>query len=388
MMQKSGNKVKVMTYSFYEDSFYNQRVGDIVFKEFTYNGIPVLALRHKKIPEDIHHALDNKELSTIASDLISREKPDVVHVGHSKNIAELVKVLKPLNIPYIVTLTDFFLICPKYILVTSSNTLCNGPEGGRACQNLCPELPVSYVIRRLETAREILFSAKKVVSPTKFLSAIFKKELAGIDIVVINYGLGYSRIKKNEKRYLKGDVVRFCYAGSLNPHKGVHILIDAFKKVCSNDASLIIYGSGPNDSYVSHLMAMAKEDRRIEFCGVYSEDRIGEILGNVDVVITPSLWHENSPFVLREALACNVPVIGSEAGGIAENIKDGVNGLLFRMGDSQHLKEVLQMVADNPAMLNMLKHNINGMMIPRVDQEAYAYERVYRQVRDPRYVST
>jgi hypothetical protein len=39
-------------------------------------------------------------------------------------------------------------------------------------------------------------------------------------------------------------------------------------------------------------------------------------------------------------------------------------------------------------MLNMLKHNINGMMIPRVDQEAYAYERVYRQVRDPRYVST
>ena len=388
MIQKSGNRVKVMTYSFHENSYYNQRMGDIVFKEFIYKGIPVLALRHKKIPEDIHRSLSDKELSTIASDFISKEKPDVVHVGHPMRICELIKALQPLNIPYIVTLTDFFLICPKYILFTSKNTLCSGPEGGKACQSLCPELPSGFITRRLETARDILFNAGLVVSPSRFLAGIFKKEFQDLDVKIINHGLRYSTVKRNERSYTKGDRIIFCYAGSLNPHKGVHILIDAFKRVCSNDAFLNIYGSGPDEFYVSRLMAMAKEDRRIEFCDVYSEDRVGEILSNVDVVITPSLWYENYPLVLHEALACNVPVIATDIGGLAEKIKDGVNGFLFRIADSQHLKEVLQMIADNPGILNTVKYSINGKMIPTVEQEAYTYERVYRQIKNPQYVST
>lgn len=388
MMQKSGNKVKVMTYSFYENSFYDQVIGSMVFKEFTYKGIPILALRHKKIPEDIHYALDDRGLAEVARDLVNRENPDVVHVGHSMRVGELVKVSQYLNIPYVLTLTDFFLICPKINLFTSRNTLCSGPEAGLACQKLCPELPIGFITKRLETARDILFNAKIVASPSRFLASIFEKEFQDLCVKIVNHGLRYSMLKRNGRSHTKGNGIIFCYAGSLNPHKGVHILIDAFKKVCSNQASLKIHGSGPEQSYINHLMAMAKEDRRIEFCGIYPEDRVGEILSNVDVVITPSLCYENYPLVLHEALACNVPVIATDAGGMAEKIKDRVNGFLFRMGDSQHLKEVLQMVADDPAILNMLKHNINSMTIPLVEQEAHTYERVYRQIKDPKYVST
>ncbi len=387
MMQKYGHKVRVLTYGSYENSFYdpriyNQRMGDIVLAQFTYKGIPILALRHKKIPGDIHQVLDEGDLAKVARDLVNREKPDVVHVGHPMRVGELVKVLKPLNIPYVVTLTDFFLACPKIYLFTSKNTLCDGPEGGIACGNLCPEIPNGFIKKRLETARDILFNAKAVVSPSRFLAGIFEKEFQDLNIRVVNHGLRYSIVKRNEKSYTKGDRIVFCYAGSLTSHKGVHTLIGAFKEVYSNDASLRIYGSGPYESYNNHLMAMAKEDKRIEFCGVYSEEQVGEILESVDVVITPSLWYENYPLILHEALACNVPVIATDIGGMAEKIKDGVNGFLFRMGDSQHLKEVLQMIADNPAMLNMLKHNINSMMIPTVEQEAYTYERIYRQIKD------
>lgn len=394
MIQKSGNKVKIMTYSFYKDSFYDQNMGSIEFKEFIYEGIPVLALRHKERYFDtidkekhVHQALENRELSKVASSLIRREKPDVVHVGHPMRVCELIRVLQPLNIPYVITLTDFFLICPKYTLSTSKNTLCTGPEGGRACQDLCPEFSNHFITRRLETARDILFNARLVVSPSSFLAGIFEKEFPDLNVKIINHGLRYSTLERNNRSYAKGDRIVFCYAGSLNHHKGVHILIDAFKKVSSNDAFLSIYGSGAHQSYVSDLMDMAKEDRRIEFCGVYSEDRVGEILSKLDVVITPSLWYENYPLFLHEALTCNVPVIASNAGGMAERIKDGTNGFLFRMGDSEHLKEVLQMVTDNPAILNNLKQNISSMMIPTVEQEAYIYERIYKQVRDPKYVS-
>ncbi len=380
MMQKCGNKVKVMTYGYGEDikdSSFDQSIGSIIYKEFIYKGIPVLALKHQKIPKDIHHALSEKELAKVAKDLINREKPDIVHVGHSMRLGNLVRILPGLNIPYIVTLTDFFLICPKYNLITSKNTLCSGPKGGNACQSSCPEFPIDSITSRLEMAREVLFNAKIVVSPSRFLAGMVEKEVYGLDIKIVNHGLKYSTVKRNEKSYTKGDRIVFCYAGSLNHHKGVHILIDAFKKVGSNNTFLKIYGSGPDDSYVSSLMTMAKKDRRIEFCDVFQEDRVGEILSHVDVVITPSLWYENYPLVLHEALACNVPVIATDIGGMAEKIKDGVNGFLFRLAESQHLKEVLQMIADNPPILDTVKHNNNNMMIPTVEQEAYTYERIY-----------
>jgi len=66
MMQKAGNRVKVITYSFYEDSFYDQRRGEILCKEFLYKGTPVLAIKHKQVPKDLHHALENTALAEIA----------------------------------------------------------------------------------------------------------------------------------------------------------------------------------------------------------------------------------------------------------------------------------------------------------------------------------
>jgi len=382
MIQKCGHKVKVMTYSYYKDSFYDQSKGNIVFKEFIYKGIPVLALRHKnsRIPEDLHHGLENKEMSHVAGDFISKENPDLVHIAHPKCIGELIRALNSVKIPYILTLTDFFLICPKFTLITSQNTLCSGPEAGRACQNHCPEFPKDLISRRLETARDFLLNAKMVTSLSEVSAEIIKKEFPGLEIKVINPGLRYSTLKSNNKIYKKGDKLVLCYAGSLNPHKGVHILIKAFKKVSSDNISLKIYGTGTDKSYSKQLLAMAKGDRRIEFCDVYSQEQVGEVLQRVDVVVVPSLWYETYCLILHEALSCNLPVIASDVGVMAGRVKDGVDGFLFRMGDSHHLREVLQRLLDNPAIMNEFKRNISSMVIPRVEQEAYAYERAYAQI--------
>ena len=119
MMQKAGNKVKVVSYSFYEDSFYDQTRGAILWKEFVYQGLPVLSLKHRQIPPDLNHTLGGTGLSEIARELIRREKPNIVHVGHPMRVSALVHALPTLRTPYIITLTDFFLACPKVILVTS-----------------------------------------------------------------------------------------------------------------------------------------------------------------------------------------------------------------------------------------------------------------------------
>jgi len=206
------------------------------------------------------------------------------------------------------------------------------------------------------------------------------REFPSLDIKVVNPGLRYGTLRKNERTLAKGDNLVFCYAGSLNPHKGVHVLIDAFKTVCSKDARLRIYGSVTDSSYVSRVKSMAEGDRRIEFSGVYNEDQVGEILRSIDVVIIPSLWYETYCLVMHESFACNVPQIASDVGVFADKIVDRQNSFLFRMGDSQHLSEIIQNIADNPIILNGIKRGIEQMVIPGIEQEAYTYNRMYTQI--------
>lgn len=377
MIQKAGNRVKIITYSFYEDSFYDQRRGEILGKEFTYKGIPILAIRHKRLPDDLNHAIGNMALTEVAGDVISMERPDIVHVGHPMRVGALVQALGPLDIPYILTLTDFFLPCPKVNLVPSRQPLCSGPEGGQACAKLCPELQSNYVDERLEVAKRILFKARLLVAPSAFVAGVFNREFPGLEVKVISHGLNFQRLKRNDKSYARGDRVVFCYAGSFNFHKGTHLLVEAFMRINSRNALLRMYGSGPDPLYVDNLMTLAGENDNIEFCGLYSEDKTGDILSSVDVIVIPSLCYESYSMILHEALACNVPVVAADLGGLAEKICDGVNGFLFKMGDSRHLQAVLQKIAEDPALLNPLKQNINSMVIQGVEQEAYTYARAY-----------
>ena len=150
------------------------------------------------------------------------------------------------------------------------------------------------------------------------------------------------------------------------------------------NAVLKIYGAGPDASYRKSLTSMAASNGNIEFCGVYPESQTGEVLSHADVIVVPSLCYENYPMTLHEALACNIPVIATKLGGMAERIKEGFNGFLFEMGDSRHLQTVLEAIVRDPPVLNPLKRNISSMMIQGVEQEAYTYARAYRRLSSDR----
>jgi len=378
IMQKWGHNVKVITYSFYENSFYDEIKGNLFSKEYLYQGIPVLAFKHKNIPPDIHFQLQDESLERIAREIIQKEEPDIIHAGHLMRMGEFILAAKMLEVPYILTLTDFWLICPKVILVNSEGDLCTGPRLGIICQKKCPELDGKFISTRLRISEHILLNAKTIISPSNFLASIFKNELPCLPVQIINHGINLHKLRKNKKSYKKGDKIIFGYAGSLNPHKGVHVIIEAFRKIKNHNIGLKIYGSG-DALYTNKLKEMAK-DNRIEFLGVYSENQIADVLENIDIIIIPSLWYENYPLILHEAFASNIPVLASNVGGMAEKVKDNINGYTFRISDSEHLKELIEKIIDNPELLNVLKHNIENIIVPSIEQEAFAYEKLYRDL--------
>ncbi|WP_159448149.1 glycosyltransferase [Papillibacter cinnamivorans] len=172
----------------------------------------------------------------------------------------------------------------------------------------------------------------------------------------------------------------FCYAGSLTRHKGVHLLLDAFRGLKGDGTGLLIYGSGPGE-YERRLRALAGDDGRIRFMGVYAPEDTASVFGGCDVVVIPSVWYENYPLVMHEALMSRVPVLASGIGGMSEKIKDGWNGNTFRVGDVEDLRQKMRDIVAHPSVLNQYKENLSGLLLPTVEQEASRYLKIFEELK-------
>jgi glycosyltransferase involved in cell wall biosynthesis len=375
-LQRDGHFAEVVTYDLYNTAPFRSELG---VTEYAYQNIPVVAVRHKTMPVDVHSSCEDPEIHRFALEFLRQRKAyDILHCAHAMRLTPFLKAARESGLPYMATLTDFWFICPKIILKTTSGSLCAGPEGGEACRRLCPELPSKFVSDRLETAKEILFGAKAVVSPSRFLAAIFKKEFPELEISIIRHGMDARALKPNRRIYGQGDRIVFGYTGGLAPHKGVHLLVEAFRGLEAGNARLKVYGSYSHEvEYAQRLLKIAEGDKRIEFCGTYKPTDVGDVLQGIDVVVVPSTWYENYPLAVHEALACNVPVIAADIGGLAEAIRNSVNGFIFRVGDVAELKNKLLQVVENPQRLNKIKENLGAHTPMLVEEEAYLYERLY-----------
>lgn len=125
-------------------------------------------------------------------------------------------------------------------------------------------------------------------------------------------------------------------------------------------------------------MEMAGGDSRIEFKGSYNFNDIEGILKPIDVVIVPSIWYENAPLTISTSLAYGIPVVTSDIGGMKEMIKDGHNGLTFKVEDPADLSTKIGLIADNPDLIVKFKQNIRYPI--RVEEEAFNTEMVYREL--------
>ena len=81
-------------------------------------------------------------------------------------------------------------------------------------------------------------------------------------------------------------------------------------------------------------------------------------MAETDWVVVPSIWWENSPLVIQEAFFHGRPVICSDIGGMAEKVRDGVDGLHFRRNDAFSLAGAFETAATSPRLWKGLREGI------------------------------
>jgi glycosyltransferase involved in cell wall biosynthesis len=374
-LQKNGHHVKVLTYGIIETEDYHFQDG-VLIKEYVFEGVPVISVRHVNIPAEVSFSIFDPDMEKIFHSLLEKNSFDIIHVCHPMRTGTIIKVAKKYDIPVILTLTDFWLMCPRGIASTPQGNLCEGSRDGEQCISECYGPLWSEKIRQRFSDATLVFSmVSRVVFPTVFLKNMFSKKMYSEPSDLIRFGNDYRYIRYNMKQYSETSDVRLGFLSSLLPHKGAHILVAAFIEAHQDNMSLKIFGDPLHEQEYFEKMKNLSKNHPVDFLGKYCNDDLESILEDLDVVILPSLWWENTPLVMLRALAHKVPVIVSDFPGMTEVVRDRVDGFVFRPGEFKDLENILKKIGKNPTLLNEIKKNIS--YLKRIEEETFEYECIY-----------
>lgn len=288
--------------------------------------------------------------------LLEQERPDIAHmhiISHQLTMS-IVDELRRHGIPSVITLHDYKIGCPAYVLYRDGQPcrLCTTGHVENAFRYRC--LKGSRAASLLATTEARLARARHSwdhidihIGPSAFAGDVAIE--AGIPrdrVHVIPNFLPDSEVSQRASRF--ADPPRFFLASRLEAVKGVRELLAAFVGAPRELGTLVIAGAG--GELEDDVQAAATREPNIEYLGRISRDDVLDQLRRSRAALVPSLWDENNPMSLLEARAAGVPVIATRVGGLPEMVTDGVDGLLVDPGDVLALRAAASQLAENPAL--------------------------------------
>lgn len=324
---------------------------------------------------------------------LAETKPELVHFQHVQGVsARLISLAQ--HLPRVMTLHDYWYFCANSQLIRPDRQVCGGPRAGWNCVDCATAradlrplralkplvaLPFAY---RNAYLRDLLRGIDLFIAPSSFLRQQYIRHgFAGDRIRVLENGVDLERLHAESDAVVELPQVRphFAFIGSLAWQKGVHVLIKAFNQI-SEQAALTIYGSEKVFPEYAQALRQLAANPNIRFAGALDHRAVGKALQTIDCLVVPSVWYENSPLVIQEAFAMNVPVIASRLGALEEKVQAGVNGCLFAPGDDRELAQVLRQLIQQPETLASLR--LNTRCGPDMRQHTLVVESLYREIID------
>lgn len=316
------------------------------FTIYRYNPLNVYHTYHAKetsaLLKPLWHLIDlwNPYSFTVVKELLKEEKPDIVHTHNLGGISlSAFSAIRALRLPHIHTLHDYSLLCPRATFMHGDGTLCTSP------------LIACRLYARVK--RELAKSPDVVTAPSRYVLRKHTEEgyFSAARHECLPLGIAQPRGITLQKH---SGPVNILFVGQIVHHKGIGILLNAFMGIDDEDIHLHIVGKGPD---LDRFRRMAAADRRITFHGFVTSEELDRIFRTANCMVVPSLWHDNSPMVIYEALSYGLPVIGSRVGGIPELIEDGCNGFLVEPGNIDELRSKLNLLISNPDLAYRLGQN-------------------------------
>lgn len=321
---------------------------------------------------------------------------------------QVIEVAKQMGLPVVLTLTEYYFMCPRLNLMHANYELCVGPEDDAKCsrclledmrrfyylQEAAPAMADAFwsvaqnagfarrkgdeVSARRDYLMERLQQADIVIAPSRFILEKYAEYgYVHPDSVFIQHGVNRPQQYHSKDHSHDAEPVRFGFIGQIKSHKGVDLLTRAAKELLDEGLpiSVDIWGrTHDSPGYYSRLKKQVAEYSSISFCGSFEGPRVWDVLEAIDVLVVPSRWYENCPTVILEAFKMNIPVIATNIGGMAELVQHETNGLTFALNSVSDLSAQMRRIVTEPGLLQRLRQGV-----PYVKTAAEEVREIYAQ---------
>ena len=196
--------------------------------------------------------------------------------------------------------------------------------------------------------RWLWHDADALVAVSNGLRSYAKETSPDLPIQVIPNAIDLSAFTPSLQREMDGPV-RLLYVGRFNVFKNVETLIGAVGKLAQMDVGefeLRLVGEGEQRPILERMVSELGLTRQVHFEGWVARDRIVDHYRRANIFVTATTW-EGMPNTVLEAMACGLPIVGTQASGLRELVRDGVNGYLVAIKDTDALAETLARLIDN-----------------------------------------
>jgi glycosyltransferase involved in cell wall biosynthesis len=299
-------------------------------------------------------------------------QPDVVHLHHYSVFGvELLRLVRQ-TLPaakIVLTLHEYLAICHHYgqMVKTGDYALCYeaGPE---PCHRCFPDIDASDFFLRRRYIELFFDLVDRFVCPSAFLAGRYAEwGVAPERLVVIeNITALAASVPGDREGRPAGQPLRVGFFGQISRLKGIGVMLDCARALAAEPDVRIVfdifgdYKNQPKPFQDEFLALLAGADAAVHFHGAYRQDQVDRLMRSVDAVLVPSIWWENSPVVIEEAMRNNRPVICSDIGGMAEKVRNGIDGFHFRHGSAQELGYLLRTLHDDPDLLAGVRRSMRS----------------------------
>jgi glycosyltransferase involved in cell wall biosynthesis len=281
---------------------------------------------------------------------ISRFSPDIIHVHNTFPLLSpsIFWAAKRASVPVVHTLHNFRLTCANALLLRNE----------KPCQECVGRFP--WPALRYRCYDQSFWRTAAVVSTNvvhRWLGTFTTKVQSYIALtefskgIMARSGLPQDRIfvKPNfsalPAKQVPGRLPQAIFVGDISRHKGVHLLLEAWKSSAENGNRLVLIGDGPDRA---DLERRYSADSSVAWYGFQPHDKVIENLATSRLLVLPSLCYENLPLVALEAFSVGTPVIAPNHGPFPSFMSHQEEGLLFLPGDASSLAATLRAGLDSP----------------------------------------
>lgn len=314
----------------------------------------------------------NEDYKNMFRNVIEALRIDTVHIHHMINhFFDITDVLKEKNIYSIITLHDFYSLCPTINMLYNMEKYCGDLKDKNCgdCLKYKTGINNNIIPRWREVWGSFLTKFDKVIVPSNDTKNIINKVYKNIQIEVIPHG-----VNGKKSNYIPQLTEEFnvSFVGVVSTHKGGKVLEELVKKQEKN-IEFHLFGK-------TEFESLKKNKKNYTNHGIYKRSDLSKLLSesNINLACLFSIWPETYSYTLTECIQNNIPVLTFDIGAIAERVKENNLGYVIPINSSiDDIINKIKEIKENKEEYEKIIVNIKNYKIKSTKDMIKDYDKLY-----------